>query len=112
MTTRLSVDEFDLLNYFGMEPGRLDSDVTWAYNELVYEAVDARAHLSFCIVPSVRDVRILLKVDGVLVYELSAAGVDDVRCHNDEGRESLEVVISARDSVWIRIKPQISINQF
>ena len=46
-----------------------------------------------------------------MVYELNAVGVEDVRYHNDKGRESVEIVISIRDSMWLRIKPNISITQ-
>ncbi len=65
--------------------------------------------ISFAFAPSVKDVRIILKSDGVPIYELNAVGIDDMKYHNDKGRESLEIILSARDSVWLRVKPHISI---
>jgi len=47
----------------------------------------------------VKDVRIILKSDGVPLYELNAMGIEDVKHHNDKGRESLEVILSSLDTV-------------
>ncbi len=110
MEKNLSVDEYDLLNFFGMNPTQLDPDLPWMYNDSAYEAADAHVHVSFAIAPSYKDVRLLLKTGEVLVYELNAMGVEDVRYHNDKGRESIEVIVSERDSIWLRTKPQVSIN--
>jgi len=33
----LSVDEFDLLNYFGVVPVQLDRNIPWVYNVSTYE---------------------------------------------------------------------------
>lgn len=51
----------------------------------------------------------ILKSNGILLYELNAFGVEDVKYHNDNNGESLEIIVSSRDSVWLRIKPRISI---
>jgi hypothetical protein len=50
-----------------------------------------------------------LKSDGVLLYELNATAVEDVKYHNDKGQESLEIILAGRNSLWLRIKPQVSI---
>lgn len=105
----MSVDEFDLLNFFATLPEQLDPDVPWTYNDSVYEVADGHVQISFGIAPSVKDVRVILKSNGVLLYELNAVGIEDVKYHDDKGRESLEIIVSSRDSVWLRIKPQISI---
>jgi hypothetical protein len=110
MTKPLSIDEYDLVSFFEMEPTPLDPDIPWVYNDSAYEAGDARCHVSFAIAPFVKDVRVVMKLDSVPVYELNAMGVEDVRCHNDKGRESLEIIISSRDSIWLRVKPTISIS--
>ncbi len=101
----LSVGEYDLLNFFEMIPSHLDPGVAWTYNDSVYEAADAHVHLSFAIAPVVRDVRVVLKVGDAPVYEVDAMGIKDVKYHNDKGRESLDVILSDRDSIWLRIKP-------
>lgn len=105
----VSADEFDLLNFFAASPSLLDPDVAWAYNDTAYEVAVGSIHLSFAIAPSVKDVRVVLKSGGKLLYELNAVGVEDIKYHNDKGRESLEIKVSSRDSVWLRIKPEISI---
>jgi hypothetical protein len=107
----MSIDEFDLLNFFAKFPQQLDPDVPWRYNDSVYEVVDGHVQISFAIAPSVNDVRIILKSNGAQLYELNAVGIEDLKFHNDKGRESLEIILSARDSVWLRVKPQISISQ-
>jgi hypothetical protein len=38
-------------------------------------------------------------------------GVEDVKLHNDKGRESLEVILSERQSIWLRTSPAVSINE-
>jgi hypothetical protein len=101
-----------LLNFFGTEPTPLEHNIAWAYNDSVYEAADARCHVSFAITPVSKDVRIVLTLDGVTVYELNAVGISDVRCLNEKGRESLEITISAKESIRLRLKPLISISQF
>ena len=97
------------LTFFATSPAQLDPDVPWTYNDSVYEVADGRVQISFAIAPSVKDVRVVLKSDGVLLYELNAVGIEDVKYHDDKGRESLEIMVFARESVWLRIKPQISI---
>lgn len=105
----MSVDELDLLNFFSTAPEQLDPDVPWTYNDSVYAIVDGHVQISFAIAPFVKDVRIILTSDGVPLYELNAVGIEDVKYHNDKGRESLEIMLTARDSVWLRVKPHISI---
>src|SRR5436190_9967813 len=111
MTKSLSIDEVDLLNFFAVEPTPLEPGIPWAYNDSVYETSDGRRHISFAVAPSVKDVRILLKLEDTLAYELNAVGVEDIRYHNDKGRESVEIIVSAVDSIWLRIRPNISITQ-
>ena len=107
----LSVEEVDLVNSFGAEPMQQDSTVPWAYNDSAYEAVEAQTHLSFSIALSVKDVRILLTVCRVPVFEFNAMGVQDVRLHIDKGRDSLGVILTPRNSIWLYVKPQTSILQ-
>ena len=37
--------------------------------------------------------------------------VADVRYRTEKGRESLEIVVASNHSVWLSVKPQISIRQ-
>lgn len=67
--------------------------------------------MSFAIAPAYRDVRIFLRVNDSLLYDLSAMGVQDVKLHNDKGLERLEVIISPRQSIRLRIAPEISVTE-
>jgi len=109
VTGALSIDEYALLDFFGTLPVQRDEDVPWVYNDSAYEVTSGETQVSFALAPADRDVRVLLRVRGVLVYELDAMGVDDVKYHNDKGRESLQVIISQRQSIWLRVKPEISL---
>jgi hypothetical protein len=107
----LSIDESDLLNFFETIPDRPDPDEPWLYDDSSYEASDAHVRISFGVTPWTRFVTVILRTSSeAIVYKLIAKEVDDVRYHNDKGRESLEVVVSAGESIWIRIKPAISVN--
>lgn len=86
-----------------------DDNVPWVYNDSAYEVKREHAHLSFALAPAYRDVRVLLRVNRIQVYELSAVGVEDVKLHEDKGHESLEIMISQRQSIWLRIAPAITI---
>ena len=111
MHNPLSVDEADLLGFFGVDPKHLDSDSPWAYNENVYEVRAEKLHLSFAIAPALRDVRVALTIDGILLYELNAVAVADLILHDDNGRTSLELLLSDQDSIWIRRTPTLCILQ-
>jgi hypothetical protein len=107
----LSVDEYDLLAFFEVTPMPVERDISWALNDSVYQVSKSNIHLTFAVVPASRDVKIKLKVGELLVYELDAMSIQDIQYHQEKGRESLEIVLAARDSLWIRLKPEISINQ-
>jgi hypothetical protein len=108
--SHITADELELLSFFGVEPKRLDPDVPWPYNDFLYEIQQGEMSLSFAVAPAYKDVRITWKSGPVGLYEMNAVGVEDVKYHNDGGRESLEVVITPRDRLWLRIVPSIYIS--
>jgi len=107
--TSITAEELELLGFFGVEPKRLDPDVPWPYNDFVYEVQRGDMSLSVAVAPAYKDVRIVCKSGSQALYELNAVGVDDVKYHNDSGRETLEVAISSHDRVWLRIDPLICV---
>lgn len=109
MKSSLSIDEYDLVQFFSALPRQLDEGVPWAYNDSAYEASDSHLHLSFAIAPAVKDVRILVTIGGTCVYECNLTGVADVRYCTEKGCGFLEIVIASSHSVWLTVKPQISI---
>ena len=64
MKSPLSIDEYDLVQFFSALPRQLDKGVPWTYNDSVYEDSDSQLHRSFAIAPSVKDVRILVTAGG------------------------------------------------
>lgn len=108
MEAPLSVDEYDLLDFFGCLPTKQDGEVPWKYNDSAYEVAESGVLVSFAIAPAYRDVRILLSVASATVFEFNAMGVEDVRGHSDKGRASLEVCVTPTNSIWLSLKPRIT----
>jgi hypothetical protein len=107
----LSVDDFGLLNLFGTIPVQRDEDVPWVYNDSAYEITKGQTEMSFAVAPADRDVRIRLRVNGLLLYELNAMGIDDLKLNSEKGREWLEVIISQQQYIRLRAAPEISISE-
>lgn len=106
----ISASELDLLTFFEVEPTFLDPNDPWPYTDAVYEVKRGELGLSFAVAPAYQDVRIVLKMDEAIVYELNAMAVLDVRYCDTGGRESLEVLISESDILVLRLKPVISLS--
>jgi len=105
----ITVDELELLGFFSVEPKRLDPDVPWPYNDFAYSVERGGLSLSFAVAPAYKDVRIIVSSGSETMYELNAVGVEDVKYHKDGVRETLEVVVTPRDRVWLRLWPHINI---
>ena len=105
----LSVTELDLLTFFEVEPKRLDPDDPWPYNDFLYQNTFGETELAFSLAAAYKDVRLILKRSGRMVYELNAMGLRDVCYHNDAGRESLELIFSDRTRLLLFLKPEVSI---
>lgn len=108
---QVSVEEWQLLSLFEVEPSFRDQDVPWCYNDAVYEVRQGEVHLSFAIAPGYRDVRIVLQFAGERLYEFNAVDVEDVRYTSNMDGEQLEIVICRRESLFLRIKPRVEITQ-
>lgn len=105
--SHVTADEWQFLSFFEVEPTLADADVPWCYNQAVYEVSRGGLALSFAIDPAYRDVRILLQHDAHPLYEFNATAIHDVRYTKDDGHEHLEVVMSDRESILLRITPRI-----
>jgi len=107
----ISVAELELLGFFETEPRTRDAGAAWPDNDFLYEIARGDLQLSCALAPAYKDVRLILKRGADTLYELNALGVDDVRYHNQAGREVLEIVLSRRERLWLRVKPAIAITQ-
>ncbi len=109
--SKITVDELDLLTFFECEPKRLDADIPWPYNDFAYEYRSGEWIILFSIAPAYRDVRIILKHEGLVVYELNAIGITDVIYEASSGNETLRLDLNERDRIVLTLKPSILINQ-
>ncbi|HEX3601106.1 MAG TPA: hypothetical protein VHU84_13235 [Lacipirellulaceae bacterium] len=107
--TVISAEEWQVLSFFEVGPKLRDSEVPWCFNDAVYEVRQNDLALSVAIAPSYFDVRIILKHRDSIIYELNAMSVEDVCYGKEDGRETLQIKITERESLTIRIKPHIEI---
>ena len=108
--TPISAEEWEVLSFFEVQPKLADKDIAWPYNDFLYEIERGDLSLSCAIAPAYRDVRLILKRGGEKLYELNATGVDDVKYENQSGRETLEIVLSPRERIRLKVKPGIDID--
>jgi len=105
----ISADEWEVLGFFEVEPTATDVNVPWPYNDYLYELTRGDLSLSCAIAPAYQDIHLLLKRGDSKLYEFKALGVKDVRLLKQKGNELLEIVVSARDRLWLRVKPDFQI---
>ena len=110
MSDVISAEKLDLLSFFEVEPKKQDRDVPWPYNDFLYEVAQGDLRRSCAVAPAYKDVRIMLTRGTSTIYELNAMDVYDVRYDNDKRREVLAIVLNERETIWLRLKPEISIN--
>ena len=107
----ISAEELELLGFFEVEPTREDPEALWPYNDFSYR-VNLDAYLiEFGIRPAYKDLSLSISHDGVGLYNLVALSVEDVRYHQDADAEVLEIVVSDRESIWLRLRPSLSVTQ-
>lgn len=107
----VSVEELELLGFFEVEPSRADPDTPWPYNELTYALSVGQHVVSFTISPSYRDLSLSVIGAGTLIYSFKGRSIKDVRYHKDADVETLEIVVSDRDTIWFRLRPNLAITQ-
>jgi len=107
----VTAKEWELLSFFEVEPDLLFPGESWDCNDAAYRVVREDLSLSVAIAPFHRDVRIILEHGHRCVYELNAVGVVDVRYRQGQGAETLEVELTERDVIVLRVKPHITLEQ-
>ena len=108
----LAVEELQLLSFFAVEPARADrDDVPWPYNEYAYRAEAGPYTVDFQIAPADKTLSLVVSRLGAELYLLKDMAVQDVRYHRGEGRETLEIRISKRGTLWFRLRPSLFIAQ-
>jgi hypothetical protein len=112
MSEFIRATEVEHLSFFSVEPTKADPDIPWPYSDFVYEIVRGDLHLSYGITPCCKSVSIVLKRGVETLYELNLTTVDDVRYHNEKGRELLEIVLADGARMLLTVDPNITIRQF
>jgi hypothetical protein len=107
----VSVEELELLSFFEVEPTLAEKEIPWPYNDFSYEVTIGQYKVSFGIAPSYPDLSLSISHSGLEIYSFTALSVKDVRYHKDADLETLEIVISDRDSILLRLRPSLLITQ-
>ena len=107
----VSVEELELLSFFEVEPERADRDTPWPYNDFTYQFSVGDYAISFSIAPAYKDLSLSVAHNGADIYGFKGLSVKDVRYHKDSDVETLEIVVSDRDTIWLRLRPSLLITQ-
>ena len=103
-----TVTGLEMLTFFECEPSALDA-TPWPYNEFTYVYSAQNEIVEFTTCPAEVSVDLRIKRRGVIAYELKASIALDLVYHNDDGRESFEIVLSERHQIFLTLKPHIAI---
>ncbi|MEC4806818.1 MAG: hypothetical protein SAJ12_21595 [Jaaginema sp. PMC 1079.18] len=107
----ISIEDWQLLSFFEVEPTLLDKDVPWLYNDSTYLFEQGEISLSFSIQPSYRDVGIILSQRNLVISEYNLFGVEDVIYEKNKKSEILIVKVSENSQIILRLRPSILITQ-
>jgi len=105
----ITANDLDLLTFFEVEPKPRDADVPWPYNDFLYETTRDDHRITFAVAPAYKEVHCILTVGESIIYELTALGVQDIRYSKDSIGELLEVIVSARETIALRLRPTVRI---
>ena len=65
--------------------------------------------VAFGMSPQTRDVSLAVARDGEQVFEFVGLSVPDVRWHGEGQRERIEIVLGARHSVFLELRPTVAV---
>ena len=108
----ITVEEFELLSFFETMPKQADPGIAWPYNDYTYNVEIGVFSINFGIAPAYKDLSFSIFHAGSEVYKFCALSVKDVLYHKQSDREVLEIVISDRDSIWLQLRPALSVSQY
>ena len=106
---RVTYEEWQLTSLFEVEPEYPSPEDPWPYTEVVYSVTQGDLCLRCTIQPSYRDVRVIMTHSGRSIYELNAMNLDEIQYLTDPGGECLRLTLSNRESLILRVKPNISL---
>lgn len=107
----VTVEELELSSFLGVEPTRADRDIPWPYNVFSYLLEIGGYTVLFRIDPACKDLSLSVAHNGSELYSFRSVSIKDVRYHKDADRETLEIAVSDRDTIWFRLRPGLLITQ-
>ena len=109
MSEEIGIHEWELIALFGEHTSREYGD-DWFDSDSVYEFTDTnKTHITFAIHPIHKDVRITLSSNEVTIYDWQSQALKDIRFIEEKERSIIELLISERDRITVRLKPTILI---
>jgi hypothetical protein len=107
----VTVEEIELLSFFAVELTRADRDVAWPYNDYTFQLALGDYAIRFGIAPAYKGLSLSIARNGMSIYAFKGTSLKDVRYHKDSEVETLEIMVSDRDTIWFRLRPTLSITQ-
>ena len=107
----IAAQELELLSFFAVEPELAAGEQGWPYNGFLYRVKSGAYAVSFSIWPACQDIDLEISHLGHPIYSLRAQSIVDVRYHQDGGVETLELIVSDRDRIWLRLSPSLLVTQ-
>ena len=110
----ISVLDFELLEFFGVEPQLADQDSPWTYNSATYHVMVADMATTFTVSPSHGDVSLVVRKGVEEVVHFSARQVDDIRliADADADDEALQIDLGRNGQVKVRLRPSFELGQW
>ncbi|WP_053243886.1 MULTISPECIES: hypothetical protein [unclassified Achromobacter] len=107
----VSIEPLELLTFFEAEPQSEEPEVPWYYGSHTYQTRVGDHHISFGLLPAHGDVSLTIRHQDRDLYHLVALSVRDIRYRRDGAVETLEIILSERDRVFLRLRPDVVITQ-
>ena len=107
----ISVQEWQLIAFFEVEPSRLenDPDLSWPYNDYTYQRKVDEFDITFGLAPYYKDFSLVVRRGEQKHIELCVLSAFDVQYHQNGGTEWLELAITENQRLELRLKPFFSL---
>jgi hypothetical protein len=105
----MTIEEWQLLSFFEVEPTLEDPEEPWSCNSASYEVIQDDHVIRFGIAPFYQDVSIEVSNQGTKILEMVALSVEDVRYLRVDGVEQLLIVLSQQNGIELTLRPRLTI---
>jgi hypothetical protein len=101
----LSIQEWQLLSFFEVEPRLIDRDVPWAFNTAVYDATVGAYRVTLTIAPAYSDFQLQVRSADSTLLDISAKGITDIRYVKSSAGEIIEFLVRPKHLIELRLRP-------